>query len=160
MPRPSRKAGRADEKAVVVKAISPKDRDLADPFAEVTALAQTAGVEVLRAIPQRLERPNGATYLGRGKVQEAARTASELDVDDISGTEWPVFGSVFFSSAFCSSPLPFPLGGAAASFLSGSSREVSMGFLSPPDSSPFPSPPAPACGDSVFFPGSSREVSS
>ncbi len=83
MPHPSRqKSNEADhERAVVLKAIYQKERKSADPFAEVIALADTAGVEVVRAIPQRLERPHAGTYLGPGKLREAAEAAQELDVD-------------------------------------------------------------------------------
>jgi GTP-binding protein HflX len=83
MARPprARPEGAEHERAVVVKAISRAERKTADPFAEVIALAHTAGVQVVQAIPQRLERPHAATYLGEGKLREAAQAAHELDVD-------------------------------------------------------------------------------
>ncbi len=80
---PARPEGAGEERAVVLKAISRKDRKEEDPFAEVTALAKTAGVDVVRRIPQNLEKPHGATYLGPGKLQEAAQAAQELDVDAV-----------------------------------------------------------------------------
>ncbi len=84
MPRTHRVKPPTEERALVVKAVSRRDRKLfADPFAEVSALANTAGVEVVRAIPQNMEKPNPATYLGSGKVKEAARDAQELDVDAV-----------------------------------------------------------------------------
>jgi len=73
-----------EERALVVKAVSREDRrQYSDPFAEVTALAETAGVEVVHAIPQNLEKPHSGTYLGSGKLQEAALAAQELDVDTV-----------------------------------------------------------------------------
>lgn len=72
-----------EETAVVVKAIFREDRDLRDPFAEIVALARTAGVRVVGKIPQRIERPNAATYLGHGKITEAAESAKQLDVDTL-----------------------------------------------------------------------------
>ncbi|HLU47985.1 MAG TPA: GTPase HflX [Planctomycetota bacterium] len=67
--------------AVVVKAILDKDRALEDPLAEICELARTAGLEVLDRFSQRLDRPRASTYLGKGKLQEVARRAAELDVD-------------------------------------------------------------------------------
>ena len=85
MPRAS--SGRvpqsSQERAVVVKVILRDDRSLEDPFAEVNALAWTAGVEVVGMIPQRMERPNGTTYIGKGKLEEAARAVEELDADAV-----------------------------------------------------------------------------
>ena len=37
-------------------------------MAELAALAETAGSEVLDAIYQRRDKPDPATYIGRGKV--------------------------------------------------------------------------------------------
>jgi GTPase len=71
------------ERALVLKAIYPEDRNHPDPFAEVTALAETAGVSVVETIPQRLDRPVGATYVGKGKLEEASRVAKDLDVDAV-----------------------------------------------------------------------------
>jgi GTPase len=75
--------GAREERVVVVKAVTPSERRMRDPFAEVTALAKTAGVEVVRRIPQNLDRPYGATYLGPGKLEEVAQAAGDLDVDAV-----------------------------------------------------------------------------
>jgi len=75
-----------DEKpqtAVVVKALLRRDPKLEDPFAEIVSLAKTAGIEVVETFVQRLDKPHPATYLGKGKIQEAAERAAELDVDFI-----------------------------------------------------------------------------
>jgi len=52
-----------------------------DPFAEITSLALTSGAEVVGTASQKLLRPHPATYLGKGKVQEIADLAQELDAD-------------------------------------------------------------------------------
>jgi len=43
---------------------------MADSLAELALLADTAGLKVVGAIEQRLERPNPATLIGSGKVEE------------------------------------------------------------------------------------------
>ena len=69
--------------ALVIKALLSQDQRSADPLAEVIALADTAGVEVLDSLVQKLRRPNPATWIGEGKVAEAGELANELDVDFI-----------------------------------------------------------------------------
>ncbi len=44
--------------------------DPVDPFAELKALAETAGAVIVGEMLQRLERPTARTYLGTGKVEE------------------------------------------------------------------------------------------
>ena len=46
---------------------------------ELALLADTAGARVVGYALQRLERPNRATYIGRGKVQEIASQQGSLD---------------------------------------------------------------------------------
>ena len=46
---------------------------------ELALLADTAGAQVVGYALQRLERPNRATYIGRGKVQEIASQQGSLD---------------------------------------------------------------------------------
>ncbi len=52
-----------------------------DSLAELERLADTAGLEVLGQTAQRLERPNPATFIGKGKVEEVAETVRMLGVD-------------------------------------------------------------------------------
>src|SRR6185369_4880978 len=47
-------------------------RDAENSLAELAALAETAGSLVLEALIQRRSRPDQATYIGRGKVEELA----------------------------------------------------------------------------------------
>ncbi|MBI4606393.1 MAG: GTPase HflX [Planctomycetes bacterium] len=72
---------RPSERALLVKAQIKGRIDAENPLAEVTALAETAGVVVAGTILQKLTRPHPATYLGKGKVEEIAGLAQALDVD-------------------------------------------------------------------------------
>ncbi|MEC7777348.1 MAG: GTPase HflX, partial [Planctomycetota bacterium] len=47
------------------------------------SLSKTADIEVRESLVQKLSRPNAATWVGAGKVAEAAELAQELDVDFI-----------------------------------------------------------------------------
>ncbi len=48
---------------------------------ELTALAATAGVEIVGRATQRLRRPVSATYVGKGKVSEIKSAAGDLKAD-------------------------------------------------------------------------------
>lgn len=48
---------------------------------ELTRLADTAGLEVLGQTVQKLERPNAATFIGKGKAAEIAATVQNLNID-------------------------------------------------------------------------------
>lgn len=63
----------AAERAVLV-AVMPTGRSdpAADQLAELRALTETAGAEVVGELIQKRFKPNGTTYLGKGKVQELA----------------------------------------------------------------------------------------
>ena len=75
-----RKLAQAGEKevAILVRVILPGDRfDTdridSDPLNELNGLAETAGSTVVSGLLQRREKPDNATYLGKGKVEELAR---------------------------------------------------------------------------------------
>ncbi len=53
----------------------------AESLAELARLADTAGLEVVGETSQKLERPNPATFIGKGKAAEIAATAQQLGVD-------------------------------------------------------------------------------
>ncbi len=53
--------------------------DEADPFSELRALAETAGAEVVGELIQRLSKPTGRTYLGKGKTRELAELVATTD---------------------------------------------------------------------------------
>ena len=56
---------------------------LADSLAELERLAETAGLHVVGALEQRLERPNPATLIGSGKVAELAALRADTGANAI-----------------------------------------------------------------------------
>jgi GTP-binding protein HflX len=52
-------------------------------FRELESLADTAGITTLATIAQNRRRPDPATFIGRGKVEEVKAAAAELDADAI-----------------------------------------------------------------------------
>jgi GTP-binding protein HflX len=52
-----------------------------DSLAELSLLAKTAGLEVVGQASQLLDRPDSATYIGSGKLEEIKALTTELDVD-------------------------------------------------------------------------------
>jgi GTP-binding protein HflX len=54
---------------------------LEDSLAELTLLADTAGIEVVGQTTQRLDKPNPKTYIGKGKVEEVQALVEELQAD-------------------------------------------------------------------------------
>lgn len=63
----------ASEKAVLVGVILPgRYVDERDPLGELRALAETAGAQVVGEMVQRRDKPEGRTFLGKGKVEELA----------------------------------------------------------------------------------------
>lgn len=72
----------AREKAVLVGVESRRDRDrwaIEDSIAELASLAETADVEVVGELIQRLDKPSHFSYIGKGKLQELAELKPELD---------------------------------------------------------------------------------
>ena len=71
----------ARDKAVVLKVIGPGDPSESvgdvDPIAEITALADTAGVDIVDSVLQKRPKPHTATYVGKGKLDELAHVAKE-----------------------------------------------------------------------------------
>ena len=55
--------------------------DSAESLAELAALTDTAGAVTVERVLQRLSKPDTATYVGSGKVEELALTAQELGID-------------------------------------------------------------------------------
>jgi len=56
---------------------------LEDSLAELAMLADTAGLDVVGRITQRLERPNPKTFIGSGKVEELGFLVEETQADVI-----------------------------------------------------------------------------
>ena len=55
-----------------------------ESLAELAQLAYTAGLTVAGEIVQRLVRPNAATFIGTGKVEELARRVAETASDVVT----------------------------------------------------------------------------
>ena len=63
----------AREKAVLAAALLPESHvNPHDPFDELRALADTAGASVVAEVMQKRQKPDPATFLGKGKVDELA----------------------------------------------------------------------------------------
>jgi len=58
------------ERAMLVGMLEPREDEGAEPLQELARLAETAGAEVAGVVVQRLTRPNPATAVGPGKVDE------------------------------------------------------------------------------------------
>jgi GTP-binding protein HflX len=71
----------AAESAVLARIILPSDPLEDDPLEELEGLATTAHVSVVAKLVQRREKPDGATYLGKGKVDELKILAKANDAD-------------------------------------------------------------------------------
>ena len=65
------------ERAVLATVVS--DESPEEPLAELQDLAETAGVVVVGAMQQRRNRPDPRTWFGKGKIEELAALAQELE---------------------------------------------------------------------------------
>ncbi len=70
------------ERAILVEVVPP-GIDPVDRLSELSALAKTAGVVVVGTTVQRRERPDPATYIGKGKVLEVSELAKNLAADTL-----------------------------------------------------------------------------
>src|SRR5262249_40151904 len=67
------------ERAVLVSVALPEHTwDPRESLAELRALAETAGALIVGEVSQSRSRPDGTTYLGRGKVDQLAGLAAQL----------------------------------------------------------------------------------
>lgn len=87
-------SGEHRERAVLVGVDAPgSGRGIDDSLDELERLADTAGLESVARVVQRLDRPVAATYIGSGKVKEVADLVKELDAtvvvfdDDLSPSQ-------------------------------------------------------------------------
>jgi len=72
------------ERTVLAAVRLPDDRfDPADPFGELTELAEQAGAVVVGIVEQRRDRPEAGTYMGVGKIEELKRVCDELNATAI-----------------------------------------------------------------------------
>lgn len=59
------------------------DEDISYSMEELWALAEAAGVDVAGEMIQNKERPNTATYIGKGKVDELAEMCANMEADTV-----------------------------------------------------------------------------
>jgi GTPase len=70
----------AREKAVLAAALLPDSHvNPHDPFDELRALADTAGATIVAEVMQKRQKPDPATFLGKGKVEELAAAVKAHD---------------------------------------------------------------------------------
>ncbi len=68
-----------DYKAILVGL--QRNEDISYSMKELEGLAEAAGAEVLGHMTQKLERPNTATFIGKGKVEELAEMVRNMGAD-------------------------------------------------------------------------------
>ena len=73
---------REDEYRAVLVGLQ-TDEDISYSMEELKGLAEAAGVEVLGQMIQNLERPNTATLIGKGKVEELAEMVKNMEADTV-----------------------------------------------------------------------------
>jgi len=71
----------ASESAILVRAILPDQLFNGDPLKELEGLATTAKTTVVGGIIQRREKPDRATYIGKGKLEEIKLLVTAHDAD-------------------------------------------------------------------------------
>lgn len=59
------------------------NEDISYSMEELAGLAEAAGVEVLGQLVQNLEKPNSATFIGKGKVEELAELCQTMGADTV-----------------------------------------------------------------------------
>lgn len=90
------------EKAVIVGLVSPRSRrtEIGEHLDELSLLADTAGVDVVRTVVQERERLDSATFVGSGKAEEIGRLVEEEQIqmvifdDDLSPVQVRNLGRV------------------------------------------------------------------
>ena len=58
-----------------------RTEDISYSMEELCGLAEAAGAEVLGSMVQSLDKPNTATLIGKGKVEELAEMAKNMEAD-------------------------------------------------------------------------------
>ncbi len=85
MSNKSTEATRSPRERAVIIGVELRDEpsllSLDDSLAELTLLAETAGLEVVGRVTQKLNRPNSKTFIGAGKVEEVHALVEELDAE-------------------------------------------------------------------------------
>ena len=65
---------------VIISGVSHKTADFEYTMNELAELARADNMEVVDQVVQNMDKPEGATYFGKGKVTEIAELANGLDV--------------------------------------------------------------------------------
>ena len=73
---------REDEYRAVLVGLQ-RDEDISYSMEELKGLAEAAGAEVLGSMVQNLEKPNTATLIGKGKVEELAEMVKNMEADTV-----------------------------------------------------------------------------
>lgn len=73
---------REDEYKAILVGLQ-RNEDISYSMDELKGLAEAANVEVLGQMIQNLERPNTATLIGKGKVEELAEMAKNMEADTV-----------------------------------------------------------------------------
>ena len=68
---------------VGVELKSAPDANVQESLEELAELAETAGGEIAGTATQKLEHPNAATYIGKGKAAELAQFCRDNDIDTV-----------------------------------------------------------------------------
>src|SRR5438309_6815883 len=72
------------KRAILVAVVLPgAQRELDDPLEELRGLAKTAGVTTAGTLVQNRQWPDGATYLGKGKLAELKSLVAAEDADTV-----------------------------------------------------------------------------
>ena len=71
----------ARESAIIVGVVLPEHQINGDPLEELEGLAETAGAHVVGRLTQNRQKPDYATYLGKGKVEELSQLVEATDAD-------------------------------------------------------------------------------
>ncbi len=83
-PRPEKKQfyenSQAPERAVLVD-VDSGEYDVDSSISELGELAETAGAQVVAKVIQKREKPNAATYLGSGRLEELKIFCEDNDID-------------------------------------------------------------------------------
>lgn len=71
---------REDDYKAITVGLQRKE-DISYSMAELKGLCEAAGADVLGQMVQNMERPNNATYIGKGKVEELAELVRNMEAD-------------------------------------------------------------------------------
>lgn len=70
-----------EKETVILLAVDTGDRDMTRSLAELTALAESNNMQAVAEVQQKREHPDGACYLGEGRLAEAAALCRSLQAD-------------------------------------------------------------------------------